>query len=616
MTWLLTALVALLTSVASGALAGIVASMAVDWYHIPSREGGSGFFVLGFVVLGLIGGLIVGVVTSRIVAGRPEPGFLKALGMSLMALVSVVTVIGGAARLLADVSPTIDGKTLLLNVELRWPEGAELPADSTGGWFLALGSGRGGTVRKTVNGPLWREDARKEGGRWIVPGAVDLYTSRGYRLIMVDPQGVIPTGFEVPVPAWPGRKALAWSEWLPKLRPGVPSAAGGVTYRWRLVPEDQPVRTQRFGDFEVATIASSVSAYAWSGEPRTWSASAKFAIGYRGTPVVIASDSSDPGRVFQYPQVDAVALMPGADTALLVLVNGVSGSGEVWLVEGRGSEVRTRYIAHGGNWASAPLVTSDSALFARSRPNDLQGRVDETRFSVPGLYLFPGVLFDTRTRLTHAFESEGSYNILDHLPPLGLSPDERSFVRVGYDPDSSDQKTLEVFSTDGAERYRLPLDFYRMRVGEADDLTPADVAGSFEWKRGADGRDRLVPRAHPVPRPYTGVMSSNDPGYREYRLHLATEGLRTAMVDWLVNAMQGERLPVDSGAYAEEVRVRGQVVYLSWSEADGHVGVWVDSGTDTRIVLEIARRFNAALATGRYDRFFVTRPPEPAGEPS
>lgn len=615
MTWLLTVLVALLTSVVGGALAGFVASMAVDWYHVPSREGGAGFFVLGFIVLGLIGGFILGVVTSRIVAGRPDPGFLKALGMSQMALASVVMVIGAAARLLADVSPTIDGKTLLLNVEIRWPEGAELPADTTGGWFLTLGSGRGGVVRKTVNGPLWREDARREGGRWIVPGAVDLFTSRGYRLIMVDPQGVIPTGFEAPVPAWPGRKSLEWSEWLPRVRPGGTSAAGGVTYRWRLVLEDQPVRVQQFGGFEIATIASSVSAWVLSGEPRTWSAAAKFAIRHGGTPVVIASDSSDPGREIRYEQVDAVALLPGADTALLALVNGVSGSGEVWLVEEGDGGVRTRYVGGGGNWNTLPLVTNDNALFARNRSNELHGRVDEQRFAVPGLYLLPGALFDTRTRAARAFDTEGSYNILDHVPPLGVSPDERSFVRVGYDPDSSDIKVLEVFPTDGARRYRLPLDLYRMRVGQADDLTPADVLGAFEWKRGADGKDHLVPRAHPEPRPYTGVMSSNSPGYREYRVHLATEGLRRAMIDWLVNDLGGEPLPVDSGAYAEEVRVRGQVVHLSWSESDGHVGVWVDSGTNTDIVLEIARRFNAALATGRYDRFFVTRPPEAGQDP-
>lgn len=608
-TWFLSLLNGAISAVTSAVLAGFVASLAADWYSVPSREGAAGFFVLGFIVLGLLAGFALGVATSRIVAGRPDPGFLKALGLSQLALLSIILVIGGAARLLADVGPTVGGKSLLLNIELRWPAGAELPPDTSNGWFLRLGSASGGVMRTSEVGPLWREDARLEDGRWIVPGAVNLFTSRGRRLIMVEPAGVVPTGFDVPVPAWPGRGTFEWSAWLPRLREGAPPVPGGVSYRWRLVPEDQPVRVQRFGPFEIGTLASSVGEVTYAGHPRTWTATADFTIRYRGQPVAIHGTSPSDSSTVSYARVQAVALLPGADTALLVLANGSRGAGDLWLIAPEGDRVRTEPLAAGVAWNAVPPLTNDSGLFHRSAARQpVEGRVDLTGFAAPGLYLLPGAVFDTRTRSMQPFAAESLYNIIDRIPPLGLSPDERSFVRLGYQPDTTEAYVAEVIDRTSGERYRLPLDRYRMRFGEIDDIDPVLLQRFFEWKPGKDGADRLVPRAHPDPPPFRGVMSSDDPGYREYRVHLATSGLRAAMVDWLVREFQGERLPTDSTAYAEEVRVDGQTVYLSWDPSDRHVGVWVDSATDTRIVTTIAERWNAALATGRYDHLFVTGP--------
>ncbi|HSB53663.1 MAG TPA: hypothetical protein VLD58_04880 [Gemmatimonadales bacterium] len=615
MNWILTLVVGAITSVAGGALAGFVANQATDWYSVPSREGAAGYFVLGFILLGLIVGFGIGVVTTRVVAARPDPGILKALGLSLMTLVSVVILGGGTARLLADVGPTIDGKNLILNVEFRWPEGAELPAD-TSQWFLRLSSASGRTVRTSEVGPLWREDARKEDGRWIVPGAVNLFTSRGTRLISVEPAGVIATGYEAPVPAWPGRSKFDWSDWLPRPRAGAPPLPGGVTYRWRLVPEDQPIRMQRFGDFEISTIATWLGDAQYGSAPRTWTGYATFAVRYRGKPVEIEGKSDTRDSTVTYQRMQSVALLPGADTALLVQVGGQRGWGDVWLVSPAGDTIATQAIAEGFNWNTASLLTNDPARFRQSAVRDPgEGKVELTGYSTPGLYLFPGAVFDSRTRSVRKFSAEGVYNIIDRLPPVAVSPDERSFVRVGNRPDTSEAWQLEVFDLASGKRYQLPVDRYRMRFGRVDDLDPAVVARFFEWSRGADGRDHLIPRAHPVPLPYRGVMSFDDPDYREYRVYLATESLRGAMIDWLAQEFQGERLPADSGAHSLQVKVKGQTVYLSWDPSDEHVGLWVDRGSDTSLVTRIAERWNAALATGRYDRYFADKPPSP-GEAS
>ena len=35
------------------------------------------------------------------------------------------------------------------------------------------------------DGPLWIDDLRREDGRWIVPGVVEIFTSRGKKIVDV-----------------------------------------------------------------------------------------------------------------------------------------------------------------------------------------------------------------------------------------------------------------------------------------------------------------------------------------------------------------------------------------------------------------------------------------------
>ena len=122
---------------------------------------------------------------------------------------------------MADVGPTIGGKDVMVLVEFRWPRGQEPPA-TTEQWWLELASVSGGVQRNSEQGPVWREDARLEDGYWIVPGAVNLYTSRGDRTITLRPDGLMPNGYLAEIPAWPGQKSLEWSEWYPQQLEGGP----------------------------------------------------------------------------------------------------------------------------------------------------------------------------------------------------------------------------------------------------------------------------------------------------------------------------------------------------------------------------------------------------------
>ena len=54
------------------------------------------------------------------------------------------------------------------------------------------------------------------------------------------------------------------------------------------------------------------------------------------------------------------------------------------------------------------------------------------------------------------------------------------------------------------------------------------------------------------------------------------------------------------------LKINGQTVEVTYSSGSGYVSVAVPTGvTDTAILDTIARRFDSALATGKYDALFI-----------
>ena len=222
MSWLASLFVALLTGVLGIVCSGLVAIGAVDWYRIPAREGQSGYFVIFFGLLGGIAGLIIGIVSARIVGTTAPPGFFKGLGL---AWGIVVAIAGGAALVswnLADIPPKIADELLDLAVEIRLPVGETNPASLTGDSYLTLGSVNplNGVQRKSEQGKLEVSQAKLVDGRWVIPGSVGLFTTRGKPSITIELGGKSRGGFMVPMPARPRRTQDEWSEWLPRGRPG------------------------------------------------------------------------------------------------------------------------------------------------------------------------------------------------------------------------------------------------------------------------------------------------------------------------------------------------------------------------------------------------------------
>ena len=237
MSWLGILSVAMLTAVVSGVLCGIVASLGVDWYKVSSFEGKSGYVVISIILAGLLGGLLLGGVIAGVFASSASAGFGKALGYSLLILMVGAIVITGALRAMADIPPTLNGEELMLLVEVRWPVSQQTsPAADPIVRTLELDILSGNVRRLSRQGPLWMEDARREDGQWIVPGAVELFTNRGTRVIKVSPTIPGALGQTLPMNGSPGTHDLQWSAWLPRVTGAGGPTDIGMSYRFKVVP--------------------------------------------------------------------------------------------------------------------------------------------------------------------------------------------------------------------------------------------------------------------------------------------------------------------------------------------------------------------------------------------
>jgi hypothetical protein len=249
MSWLSSFFIAVMTAVVTAIAGGLVAAGCVDWYRISGREGGSGYTVIAIGLLGCIAGFFAGLILSRSFGGPGPSGFFKGWGISTGAMLGLAGAAALVAWGLADIPPTINGHELDLIVEVRLPKGAEQPAVAgEQKQFIIFGTSYSPTQtpRAREFGVLDVANARQEDGRWIVPGSVRIFTTRGSRslTIVLDPKAA--TGFELRLPGHPGPKYKQWSGWLPDaVAQHWPDTR--ISYRFH-VQENIPVETHAAPD--------------------------------------------------------------------------------------------------------------------------------------------------------------------------------------------------------------------------------------------------------------------------------------------------------------------------------------------------------------------------------
>src|SRR6266850_6898902 len=125
--------VALFTAFVGCLLAFFVGDYLSRLGHMSNMEGGRGMFVV-FVCapLGILVGLVIGIVSSILVRRDGPAGFFIAQGWSLLIVSGLAGLLAGVPYLLSDKPPTIDGKRLELQFELRAPAAFKIPDQPDG----------------------------------------------------------------------------------------------------------------------------------------------------------------------------------------------------------------------------------------------------------------------------------------------------------------------------------------------------------------------------------------------------------------------------------------------------------------------------------------------------
>lgn len=601
MSWLNTLFTALVTAALGTVLSGYVAMQAVRWYRISGFEGKSGYYVVAMAFLGLIAGLIIGVIVARVVAASANPGVLKSLGISMGIVALLVAVVGVVGRIKADVPPEIDGETLMLIVEARWPAThTESPANAPGTSFLELGSVSSRVQRASRRGAFWKEDAHLVDGRWTATGAVFLFTERGDRVVSVALSDSIQTGMMIRLPARPGKADMEWSGWYPTNGKNGPVIETEVNYRYRVQKASEPIRTETIGNFTVAAIANSFDQSAAPGTT-TLDPYARFEVRYKGTPVTFDKGSTPEKYAGMLAQI------PSIKPALIVYVEDAASDSYCSLLEDDGTRVTETKLGLCYGAIKAEELTSDSEVFARSKAaKPPRGRVDRNTFVSSPMLLFGSFVLNTRTLETYPVSEKVRGTIISSVPPLGISPDQKSYVRFHYGESGESEPMLTVFDFARARQYELPIDRVRMRYAELNDFTPAWVAHHFEWQRGTDGADSLVVRKNFAPIPYSGTIREDSTGKPEYRIPVGGQTVRSALMEHIEKAFGGKREQVEATAYEYPIVVEGKKIMVASTGDNDYIYVSLAHGEGpSDIVARIGRSFNAVLATGSLDALFV-----------
>ena len=210
MTWLSSLATGLVMAVVGAIALGMLADRWTAWFHVSSFEGGAGYYVIFHGLFGAIGGFILGVICSRFAVQGAESNFLRGLLLSVGWMAGVLAVLAAGSYLLADFPPRLNGRNLVVEVEVRTPRMHPLLERSglTPVVWVSSAASKASAQRAVKPG-----EARQAGDRWVAPATVPLRTSSYEKHLWVSWTNGCSMYFPFAVPGKPTERDFEWSEW-------------------------------------------------------------------------------------------------------------------------------------------------------------------------------------------------------------------------------------------------------------------------------------------------------------------------------------------------------------------------------------------------------------------
>jgi len=207
-------LIALFTAFVGCLLAFFIGDYLTTLEHMSNMEGGRGMFVV-FVCapLGILVGLVIGIVSSILVRREGPAGLFLAQGWSLLIVCALAGLLAGVPYLLSDKPPTIDGKRLELQFELRAPVTFKIPDQPDG---YSIRASLYTDNRQTQYAFIDWNGITKDSEHATVPGHVPLLTHSKTRSVLasIGNEPVASQFIELKIPPAPRKEDETWSNWI------------------------------------------------------------------------------------------------------------------------------------------------------------------------------------------------------------------------------------------------------------------------------------------------------------------------------------------------------------------------------------------------------------------
>jgi hypothetical protein len=206
--------IALLTAFVGCVLAFFVGDYLTRLAHVPEMEGQRGMTIFFLCApLGIIAGLIIGTISAIAVRRQGLAGFLVAQGWSLLIICGLAGLLAGVPYLLSDKPPTIDGKQLELEFELRAPATFKIP-DRPDGYSVRVSLYADN--RQNEYAFIDWSGITKDAEHSTVPGHVRLLTHSKTRSLLasIGNEPVASQFIELKIPAAPRKEDQTWSDWI------------------------------------------------------------------------------------------------------------------------------------------------------------------------------------------------------------------------------------------------------------------------------------------------------------------------------------------------------------------------------------------------------------------
>lgn len=232
--------IALLTAIAGTVLSTIASIYLTELYHVSNFEGGRGMLIFfALAPLGFIAGAIIGGIAALLSRDPGLRGFAKAQGIGLATTLGITVIVSGVLYLAADHPPTIDGKSLVLEFELKVPPTLKLPPQPN---VDTLRASLYANNRDNRYALLDYDKIATRDGYVYLPGKAALLSQTLNRdlLVSIENEGGASQFIKLKLRAKPTREDESWSGWVAAteradLSP-VPEA-DRIAVRYRVQPE-------------------------------------------------------------------------------------------------------------------------------------------------------------------------------------------------------------------------------------------------------------------------------------------------------------------------------------------------------------------------------------------